>query len=103
MCVCVSELTSRLGRLSRLFVLSVPLLIPYIDTLHATMLFWLRPSKQIRAPIYSFKQRAARRKIVVKYTILYCCVIGVFAALIILPLVFQCVSFFSVFFGACVY
>ncbi|KAJ7598244.1 hypothetical protein C8J56DRAFT_770089 [Mycena floridula] len=36
-----------------LFMLSPPLLIPGLDRLHAVMLFWLRPSKQIRAPLYS--------------------------------------------------
>ncbi|KAH8915230.1 glycosyltransferase family 48 protein [Atractiella rhizophila] len=72
-----------------LFFLSVPLIIPYIDTIHSTMLFWLRPSKQIRAPIYSFKQRAQRRKTILKYGALYVAVIAAFAALIIVPLVFK--------------
>lgn len=30
------------------------------------MLFWLAPSQQIRPPIYSFRQRSQRRKIVFK-------------------------------------
>ena len=49
-----------------LFLLTIPLFIPYVDTLHSTMLFWLRPSKQIRSPIFSFKQRALRRTIIFK-------------------------------------
>lgn len=66
-----------------LFLLSPPLLIPYFDRLHATalceyflacwlilllmfifFLVWLRPSKQIRAPLYSIKQKRQRRWIV---------------------------------------
>ena len=31
---------------------------------------WLAPNKQIRAPIYSFKQRTQRRKIVATYSLL---------------------------------
>lgn len=49
-----------------LFILTPPMLIPYFDRLHATMLFWLAPSQQIRPPIYSFRQRSQRRKIVFK-------------------------------------
>jgi 1,3-beta-glucan synthase len=49
-----------------LFLLTPPLFIPYFDRLHATMLFWLAPSQQIRPPIYSFRQRSQRRKIVFK-------------------------------------
>ncbi|RXK35245.1 1,3-beta-glucan synthase component FKS1 [Tremella mesenterica] len=49
-----------------LFFLSPPLFLPYFDRLHATMLFWLAPSQQIRPPIYSFRQRSQRRKIVFK-------------------------------------
>ncbi|KAJ7598295.1 1,3-beta-glucan synthase component-domain-containing protein [Mycena floridula] len=47
-----------------LFMLSPPLLIPGFDRLHPVMLFWLRPSKQIRAPLYSMKQSSQRRAII---------------------------------------
>jgi 1,3-beta-glucan synthase len=49
-----------------LLFLTIPTLIPYFDRIHATMLFWLAPSQQIRPPIYSFRQRSQRRKIVFK-------------------------------------
>lgn len=49
-----------------LLLLSFPMLIPFFDRLHATMLFWLSPSQQIRPPIYSLRQRSQRRKIVFK-------------------------------------
>lgn len=64
-----------------LFMLTLPMLFPYADRLHSTstsirfilvfradhlpvVLFWLRPSKQIRAPLYTFKQKKQRRTIV---------------------------------------
>ncbi|KAJ7598197.1 hypothetical protein C8J56DRAFT_770800, partial [Mycena floridula] len=47
-----------------LFILSLPLLIPGFDRLHAVMLFWLRHSKHIRASSYSMKQSSQRRAIV---------------------------------------
>ncbi|KAF5348770.1 hypothetical protein D9756_009724 [Leucocoprinus leucothites] len=68
-----------------LFMLTPPVLIPYFDRFHATILFWLRPSKQIRAPVYTNKQRRQRRWIVIKYGIVYVVAIGVFVALIALP------------------
>jgi len=49
-----------------LFLLAIPALIPGFNTIHATALLWLRPSKQIRAPLYSIKQRSMRRKIIFK-------------------------------------
>ncbi|KAG6897792.1 hypothetical protein C0992_010868, partial [Termitomyces sp. T32_za158] len=52
-----------------LVILTPPILIPYMNRLHSTMLFWLRPSKQIRAPLFSTKQKRQRRFIVIKYTI----------------------------------
>ncbi|EGN92450.1 glycosyltransferase family 48 protein [Serpula lacrymans var. lacrymans S7.3] len=72
-----------------LIILSVPIFIPFIDRLHSTMLFWLRPSKQIRAPLYSTKQKRQRRWIVIKYTLLYIIVVAALAALIILPAIFR--------------
>jgi 1,3-beta-glucan synthase len=49
-----------------LFILTPAMLIPFFDRIHSTMLFWLAPSQQIRPPIYSFRQRSQRRKIVFK-------------------------------------
>ncbi|KAJ9124246.1 1,3-beta-D-glucan synthase [Naganishia vaughanmartiniae] len=72
-----------------LMILTIPTLIPGFDRLHATMLFWLRPSRQIRPPIYSFRQRTQRRKIVIKYTLLYALMQGTLIACIVLPLIFK--------------
>ncbi|KAI0356840.1 1,3-beta-glucan synthase [Trametes cingulata] len=72
-----------------LFLLTPPVLIPYIDRLHSTMLFWLRPSKQIRAPLYSIKQKRQRRWIVIKYGVVFVLALGIFAAMIAIPLIFR--------------
>ncbi|KAF8582242.1 glycosyltransferase family 48 protein [Ramaria rubella] len=72
-----------------LFMMTPPVLVPYIDRLHATMLFWLRPSRQIRPPLYSLRQKKQRRTIVVKYGILYLLVLVAFVLLIALPAVFR--------------
>jgi 1,3-beta-glucan synthase len=72
-----------------LIILTPPILIPYMNRLHSTMLFWLRPSKQIRAPLFSTKQKRKRRWIVIKYTILYALMIAMLAALLVLPVVFR--------------
>ncbi|KAK7680380.1 1,3-beta-D-glucan synthase [Cerrena zonata] len=72
-----------------LFILTPPILIPYFDRLHSILLFWLRPSKQIRAPLYSLKQKRQRRWIVIKYGIIYALSIIIFGALVAIPLVFR--------------
>ena len=45
---------------------------------------WLRPSKQIRAPLFSTKQKRQRQWIVVKYSIIYLVIVAGLAALIAL-------------------
>ncbi|CAE7199079.1 unnamed protein product, partial [Rhizoctonia solani] len=72
-----------------LFFLSLPTIIPYADKIHAFGLFWLRPSQQSRPPLYSTKQKRWRRKLVIKFTIVFYLVFITFAALIALPLIFS--------------
>ncbi|KAJ7905481.1 glycosyltransferase family 48 protein [Mycena olivaceomarginata] len=72
-----------------LIILSPPILIPYANTLHSTMLLWLRPGKQIRAPLFSMKQKRQRRWIVIKYSVVYVLVVAFLAALIVLPALFR--------------
>ncbi|KAK7054905.1 1,3-beta-D-glucan synthase [Paramarasmius palmivorus] len=72
-----------------LVILTPPILIPYMNKLHSTMLFWLRPSKQIRAPLFSTKQKRTRRWNVIKYSIVYVIVVATLAALIVLPALFR--------------
>ncbi|KAL1601758.1 1,3-beta-D-glucan synthase [Paraconiothyrium brasiliense] len=70
-----------------LFIMLPPLLIPMADKVHSVMLFWLRPSRQIRPPIYSLKQTKLRRRRVVRYAILYFILLVVFIALLVGPVV----------------
>lgn len=65
-----------------------PLLcIPYFDKWHSLMLFWLKPNKQIRPPIYSLKQARLRRRMIRKYSVLYFAVLILFVILIAAPAV----------------
>ncbi|OCK84889.1 glycosyltransferase family 48 protein [Lepidopterella palustris CBS 459.81] len=70
-----------------LFIMLPALLVPYIDKFHSVMLFWLRPSRQIRPPIYSLKQTKLRKRRVIRYAILYFLILIVFVALIAGPIV----------------
>ncbi|KAF1351881.1 1,3-beta-glucan synthase component FKS1 [Delphinella strobiligena] len=70
-----------------LFIMAPPLLVPYIDTFHSTMLFWLRPSRQIRPPIYSLKQSKLRKRRVVRFAILYFSLLILFVVLIVAPVI----------------
>ncbi|KAG9047856.1 1,3-beta-D-glucan synthase [Tulasnella sp. UAMH 9824] len=72
-----------------LFFLAIPLMIPFVDSVHSTMLFWLRPSKQIRPPLYTSKQRRQRRNIVIKHGFIFLVMFGIFGALIAIPAVFR--------------
>ncbi|KAI0475013.1 glycosyltransferase family 48 protein [Xylariaceae sp. FL0804] len=70
-----------------LFFMLPAILIPKIDMLHSMMLFWLRPSRQIRPPIYSMKQSKLRRRRVIRYAVLYFTMLILFVALIVGPVV----------------
>lgn len=49
------------------------------------MLFWLKPSRQIRPPIYSLKQARLRKRMVRNYLTLYFLVFAIFVAIIAGP------------------
>ena len=70
-----------------LFVQLPFLCIPMIDRWHSTILFWLRPSRQIRPPIFSMKQNKLRKRMVRKYATLYFGILILFLALVIAPAV----------------
>ncbi|EAA28744.1 glycosyltransferase family 48 protein [Neurospora crassa] len=70
-----------------LFSMFPVLIIPKVDVLHSVILFWLRPSRQIRAPIYSLKQTKLRRRRVIRYAMLYFVLLVIFVALIVGPIV----------------
>ena len=71
------------------FILSIPTLIPGFDRIHSTALFWLRPSKQIRPPIYSRNVQIRRRRIFVKYGFIYLIIISSLASTLIIPILFK--------------
>jgi len=78
-----------------LFMLALPVMIPYADKLHSMLLFWLRPSNQIHAPLFSVKQKRQRRWIVIKYSIVFVLTAAVFAALVATPLILLRVTNFD--------
>lgn len=49
-----------------LFALAIPCLIPGFAQLHSIALLWLKPSRQIRAPLYSIKQARQRKSIIAR-------------------------------------
>lgn len=70
-----------------LFIMLPAMAIPYIDRWHSMILFWLRPSRQIRPPIFSMKQNRLRKRIVRRYATLYFALLILFVALIAGPAV----------------
>jgi len=70
-----------------LFFLTPALLVPFVDKFHSVMLFWLRPSRQIRPPIYSLKQSKLRKRRVVRYAILFFTMLILFIVLIVGPII----------------
>lgn len=71
-----------------LLFIQLPLICtPYIDVAHSIMLFWMRPSRQIRPPIYSSKQSKLRRKRVIRFSVLYFFLFVVFLGLVIAPII----------------
>lgn len=69
-----------------LLFLQLPMLIfPMVDRWHSMLLFWLRPSRQIRPPIFSLKQTKLRKRMVKKYATLYFAVFLLFLIVVIAP------------------
>ncbi|KAJ9071258.1 1,3-beta-D-glucan synthase [Entomophthora muscae] len=71
------------------FTLAPFTLIPLMDKWHSTMLFWLRPSRQIRPPIFSLRQRSQRRRRAILYGILFLTIYLLFASLIAGPVMLK--------------
>ncbi|KAG9237826.1 1,3-beta-glucan synthase component-domain-containing protein [Amylocarpus encephaloides] len=70
-----------------LFMMLPIIAIPQVDKAHSVMLFWLRPSRQIRPPIYSTKQNKLRKRRVWRYAVLYFLLLVVALALVVGPIV----------------
>jgi len=70
-----------------LFAMLPIIAIPKVDKAHSVMLFWLRPSRQIRPPIYSTKQSKLRKRRVWRFAVLYFALLVLFLALLVGPIV----------------
>jgi len=70
-----------------LFIMLPSICMPYVDKFHSVMLFWLRPSRQIRPPIYSLKQSRLRKRRVIRFAILYFAMFILFIVLVIGPVI----------------
>jgi len=70
-----------------LFSMLPVIAIPQVDKAHSVLLFWLRPSRQIRPPIYSTKQSKLRKRRVWRYAVIYFLLLVVFLALVVGPIV----------------
>ncbi|KAI9268813.1 1,3-beta-glucan synthase component-domain-containing protein, partial [Sporodiniella umbellata] len=60
-------------------------LIPSVDRIHSLILFWLRPSNQIRPAVLPTKERIRRKQIAYIYGPIFFSVLLIFVALIVLP------------------
>ncbi|KAI7889185.1 1,3-beta-glucan synthase component-domain-containing protein [Mucor mucedo] len=69
-----------------LFFLSLFIVIPYINTAHSLMLFWLRPSKQIRGHIWTAKQRKQRKRVAICYGLMFYSLFLLFVGLVVAPM-----------------
>ncbi|AET40546.1 1,3-beta-D-glucan synthase Ecym_6156 [Eremothecium cymbalariae DBVPG len=72
------------------------LCIPSIDKFHSMMLFWLKPSRQIRPPIYSLKQTRLRKRMVRKYSCLFFLIFFAVLVVVVLPAVATLVKIIKV-------
>ncbi|ORZ12773.1 1,3-beta-glucan synthase component-domain-containing protein [Absidia repens] len=71
-----------------LFVLFPLTCVPYIDRLHSLILFWLRPSRQIRPSVLSTKQRQRRNQVMIWYGPLFVLMFSLFVSLVAVPFLF---------------
>ncbi|KAG2233571.1 hypothetical protein INT48_009358 [Thamnidium elegans] len=70
-----------------LFFLSLFIVIPYVNTAHSLMLFWLRPSQQIRSHIWTAKQQKKRKRVAICYGIMFYSIFLLFIGLIVAPMI----------------
>nr|ABX80513.1 putative beta-1,3-glucan synthase catalytic subunit 3 [Candida parapsilosis] len=73
-----------------LLLVMLPLLfVPYIDTLHTSLLFWLKPSRQFKRAIISKRQRRKKNWQVVRYFFLFVLIVATFISLVVIPPLFK--------------
>lgn len=68
----------------------VPLVLtPFIDYWHSLILFWMRPSNLISSKLaYTKKQKKVRRRVVMRYSLLFFTILALFVALLVAPFYF---------------
>ncbi|GMM33161.1 hypothetical protein DASC09_004860 [Saccharomycopsis crataegensis] len=70
-----------------LFVQFPILLIPGINQWHSLMLFWLKPSKQIRPQILTTKQRRSQGMVVMVFLFVFLLIMNFFVLLLLVPFI----------------
>ncbi|CDK28543.1 unnamed protein product [Kuraishia capsulata CBS 1993] len=70
-----------------LFCLSPILFVPWIDSLHTRLLFWMKNTGPLRGRIYSPKKTRLRRKRVRLHAMLFFTILAVFIALVLVPVI----------------
>ncbi|TIA75844.1 hypothetical protein E3P91_00230 [Wallemia ichthyophaga] len=75
------------------FILAIPTLIPGFDRIHSIALFWLKPSKQIRPPLYSRKIQMERRRVFYKYGFIFLIIMGCLLSTILIPMIYKDIFF----------
>jgi 1,3-beta-glucan synthase len=68
-----------------LFVLFPFTLVPYVDRLHSLLLFWIRPSKQIRPSVLTTKEKRQRRLVALTYGPFFIFILVWFVSLVLVP------------------
>lgn len=68
-----------------LFAMTPFLFLPYVGKWHMSMIFWLKPSKSFRDPIYSKKISRKRKTRIIRYSILYLIMLTLAIGLILVP------------------
>lgn len=73
-----------------LFMAMVPFIfIPFIDKVHSTMIFWLKPSKQFRGQILSAKQKTQRKWRLLRYCLFFLLVQAFLTSSILIPILLK--------------
>lgn len=68
-----------------LLVLSLPLLIPFIDRYHSLLIYWLKSKRLFQSPIMSKKQKKKRRLKIFKFLLVFISIILTLTSLISAP------------------
>lgn len=69
-----------------LFMMTPLTMLPFIDSVHSSLLFWMKPSKIFKSPIFSSREVKARRLAYVKYLVLYLAVFSLIVTTSLTPI-----------------